>query len=422
MQKNLLQKRVWHALLAGASIAVLTRVAAAQAPDPADALFNDGVIHEIRLSVHSTEWQYMKDHWQERTYFPADFRWNGQAVRNVAVRSRGGGSRRPNKLSMRVDINRYTDGQTFLGLKSFVLRNNSQDASNMRERLAMSFFRRLGLAAPREAHTRLFVNNQYVGLYTIVEAVDRDFLQKHLGENAGHLYEFHFDNDSVREGQTPFTFQFRGLDPNLYVPVPFEPQTLEEDPQGEVIARLTQAVSDTGNVAWRSDVSAFLDLGRFIRHLAIESFLAEEDGITGDYGPNNFYFYRFANTTMFTFLPWDKGNTFFTTDYSIFRNINDGVESNRNVLAQRALQEPDLFQLYLDTLLECADFAAQAAGPDQPGFLELEVGRVYDQIHAAALEDAFIFSNAEFEQAALELMSFARDRSGVVRRQVANAR
>ena len=170
VQKNLLQKRVWHALLAGASIAVLTRVAAAQAPDPADAFFNDGVIHEIRLSVHSTEWQYMKDHWQERTYFPADFRWNGQVVRNVAVRSRGGGSRRPNKLSMRVDINRYTDGQTFLGLKSFVLRNNSQDASNMRERLAMSFFRRLGLAAPREAHTRLFVNNQYVGLYTIVEA------------------------------------------------------------------------------------------------------------------------------------------------------------------------------------------------------------------------------------------------------------
>ena len=47
---------------------------------------------------------------------------------------------------------------------------------------------------------------------------------------------------------------------------------------------------------------------------------------------------------------------------------------------------------------------------------------MYHQIHAAALEDAFIFSNAEFEQAALELMSFARDRSGVVRRQVANAR
>jgi len=33
-----------------------------------------------------------------------------------------------------------------------------------------------------------------------------------------------------------------------------------------------------------------------LRHLAIENFLAEEDGITGDYGPNNFYIYRFLNT------------------------------------------------------------------------------------------------------------------------------
>jgi spore coat protein CotH len=42
---------------------------------------------------------------------------------------------------------------------------------------------------------------------------------------------------------------------------------------------------------------------KFIRHLAIENFLAEEDGLTGDYGPNNFYFYRFLNTNRFTFLP-----------------------------------------------------------------------------------------------------------------------
>ena len=96
----------------------------------------------------------------------------------------------------------------------------------------------------------------------------------------------------------------------------------------------------------------FLDLKKFIRHLAIENFLAEEDGLTGDYGPNNFYFYRFLNTNRFTFLPWDKSNTFWESpSYSIFRNIEDGAEIKRNRLVVRALKDPELRELWLNTLL-----------------------------------------------------------------------
>ena len=57
-----------------------------------------------------------------------------QIVRNVGIRSRGMGSRSGIKPGLRVDFDRYTTDQKFLGLKSFILRNNTQDASNMRER------------------------------------------------------------------------------------------------------------------------------------------------------------------------------------------------------------------------------------------------------------------------------------------------
>jgi hypothetical protein len=292
----------------------------------------------------------------------------------------------------------------------------------MRERLSMLFFRKLGVPASREAHTRLYVNNEYAGLYTIVEELDTDFLQKNLSENGGHLYEYKFDNQAVAAGQPVFRFQYLGSDPASYVPSPFEPKTLENDPQGEVIARFVQAVSDTGAAAWRTNLSAFLDLETFIRYLAIENFLAEEDGLTGDYGPNNFYLYRFANTTTFRFLPWDKSNTFWdapSPDYSIFRNVQDGWEDHRNLLVLRAFQEPDLLNRYLDTLLECATFAAQGAVSDQPGWLETEVGREYDQIRAPALEDTILFSNAEFEQAVVDLKTFARGRASSIQTQVA---
>ena len=76
---------------------------------PSDALFNDAVLHEIRLEINSRDWQTLKDNYLTNEYYPCDFRWNGQVVRNVGIRSRGQASRSATKPSLRVDFNRYTD-------------------------------------------------------------------------------------------------------------------------------------------------------------------------------------------------------------------------------------------------------------------------------------------------------------------------
>ena len=279
-------------------------------------------------------------------------------MRNIGIRSRGTGSRSGVKPGLRLDFDCYTTDQKFLGLKSFILRNNTQDPSGMRERLSMELFKRMGLVAEREAHARLYINNAYVGLFTIVESLDKTFLTKNFNENDGHLYEYSFDNANPR----PFNFGYPGADPALYTPVPFKPETLELDPQGEVLERLFWTANIASDAVWRTSIEEFLDMKKFIRHLAIENFLAEEDGLTGDYGPNNFYFYRFLNTNKFTFLPWDKSNTFWESpSYSILRNIEDGTESKRNRLVLRALKDTDLRELWLDTILECADSIMQPA-------------------------------------------------------------
>jgi spore coat protein CotH len=391
----------------------------AQVVDPADAFFDDSVLHEIRLSINTNDWTSLKVHYLENTYYPADLRWNDQVVRSIGIRSRGTGSRSGIKPGLRIDFDRFTTGQRFLGLKSFIVRNNTQDATGLRERVSMSFFRHMGVTSLREAHAKLYVNNLYAGLFTIVESPDKDFLQKNFAENGGHLYEYHFDNAAVAAGATPFVFQYLGSDPALYVPVPFKPETREDDPQGEVIAQFVQASNDTG-AAWRTSIAQYIDLTKFMRYLAMENFLAEEDGHTGDYGPNNFYVYRFLNTTKFEFLPWDKSNTFWeNANYSVFRNIEDGPVEKRNRLVLRALQEPDLRTLYLDTLIECANSAAEGATATEPGWLEQEINREYQQVHAAALEDVSIFTNQQFETAIEDIKAFARARSDAVRLQVA---
>ena len=87
-------------------------------------------------------------------------------------------------------------------------------------------------AASREAHTRLYVNNNYEGLYTIVEWLDTDFLQKHFGENSGHMYKFVFDNDAALAGWAPFTFQLCGTGPGLVRADPVYPGDAEGRPTG----------------------------------------------------------------------------------------------------------------------------------------------------------------------------------------------
>jgi spore coat protein CotH len=93
-------------------------VAAAQTVDD---LFNPDVINRLDLLVNSRDWEKLKAEFQTNEYYPADLKWNGLTAPNVGIRVRGLSTRSGTKPALRVDMNRYTTGQQFLGLKSFLL-------------------------------------------------------------------------------------------------------------------------------------------------------------------------------------------------------------------------------------------------------------------------------------------------------------
>ena len=412
--------RTWMVLV----LLLIPAAAAAQDP-PApsmDPFFDDSVVHEIRLTIHSSDWALLKEKFLENIYYPCRFEWQGQAVQNVGIRSRGLGSRSSAKPGLRVDFDRFAPDQTFLGMKSFVLDNLVQDPSMLKERLAMAVFRRLGSPAPREAHARLLVNGEFVGLYAIVEAIDKGFLGRSFGadaaggvENDGYLYEYDYTRD----------YRFEYLGANLDEYRLFDPKTNESHAAAQIwgpIEDMIQAINESPEATFGRDVSAFLDLGLFARHLAIESFLAENDGIVGYAGTNNFYLYRFENTSRFQFLAWDKDNAFESRDFSIWRNVDT------NVLARRALNVPDVRNRFLDTLLEAAALVDErpidpAGAPvEGAGWLEREITRGYEQIRPAAYGDTRKpFANQEFDDAYARLLEFARSRPAAVRAEVSAA-
>ena len=386
----------------------------------AEAFFDDAVLHEIRLDMNRRDWQSLHDRFLENTYYVSDFRWRDHVLRNVGIRSRGTGSRSESKPGLKLEFDRYVTDQTFLGLKTTILRNNAQEASNLNERLSMLLFRRMGLPASRVAHTRLYVNSEYVGLYSIVESVDKAFLARTYGDDEGYLYDYDYPVSAQ-----PYYFEYRGSDRRRYVPLPFKPETRERDPRPEFIEQLVWTINQTSDAVFREAIGEYLDLVKFVRHVAVEVLVGDNDGILGDFGMNNFYFYRFDNTKLFTFIPWDKSEAFKNgVESGIFHNISDVPSSAQNRLMTRVLSYPDLYDLYLENLLEGVQSIEDRMGsPDERGWLDREIQREYEQIRDAALTDAFKpFTNDEFERAVDSLREFALRRGDFVRGEVARVR
>jgi spore coat protein CotH len=398
----------------------------AHTQDPVDTtaeFFDDGVLHDLKLWINSRDWDTLKTNFLSNAYYPADLQWKTTTVRNVGIRSRGNGGRSGFKPGLRVDIDRYSSTQKFLGLKSFVLRNNTQDPSQMHEWLSMLFFRRMGLPASREAFTRLFVNNEYAGLYTIVESVDKSFLTRQFGEDSGYLFDYDYPADAA-----PYYFEDRGRDAASYVPLPFKPETRENNARPEVIANMVQAINASSGAVFRTAVAEFVDLAQFIRHVAAEVFLAEQDGILGEWGMNNFFMYRPELSNQFRLIVWDKSQAFVQGQaYSIWHNITDVPEPNRNRLMSRALEYPDLRALYLDTLLESGRVASEVPIDTLPGdargWLEREIDRANALIGPSVLTDTLKpYTNDEFLAAVEALRVFARERTTFVNAEVAASR
>jgi spore coat protein CotH len=363
----------------------------------ADDLFDASQLHEIRLFINSRDLALLHARYEDNTYYPADLLWRNVRVRNVAIRSRGYGSRNPIKIGLAVDMDRYTTGQRFLGLSSLVLDNLWQDPAMIREYLAMGFFRRMGQPAPRTSFGRLYVNNVYQGVYGIVEVIDASFVSRALGESGGTLFEYHW--------QYPFFGGDLGDDLEAYKPL-FEPRTRELDPDAVLwgpIRDLWQAVNEPVDGVWRDEVGRFVDLEQFVTQAALEHYVAENDGLLGYAGMDNFYLYRRADSLRHRVFPWDKDTSFLQSDFALLQGIG------ANQLMRRAFEYADLRALYFDVL------AAGALIDRSEAWLAQRVDAIAAVIAGAAYSDPRKpTSNDVFDAAVDTLRTFARVRSDYV--------
>jgi hypothetical protein len=374
-------------------------------------LFNSQVLHRLDIALHSGDWTKLKENFRENEYYPADVTWNGATVRNVGIRSRGFGSRSGTKPGLRVDFDHYATDQTYLGLKSIVLDNLTQDASGVHETVAMWFFSRLGITAPREAHAALYVTGAYAGLYGLVESVDKTMLARVFGsvgddvQNDGYLYEF----NKVAEWR--WSYLGSGLEPYKAY---FSAKT-HESKSDETLYRpletLVRLINDTPSSSLSSALGPYLDLPGLMRYLAVQNFLGENDGMLGEWGTNNFYLYRLENKEQHVVIAWDDDLTFWGGPTYDLLSFHDSY-----VLMKKLMEVPVFRSLYLTTLGEAASSASEIPAGSTVGALETEIRRQLDLIDSGMRTDtAKPYTNTAFQTEGDLLKQYSSPRVAFVR-------
>jgi spore coat protein CotH len=155
--------------------------------------FRSDHVAKIRIVMKEDDWQRLKTDTRAEQYVRADFWFDGEPYKNVAIRPKGMSSlmsgRESGRMPLKVDFNFFNFAQNFRGVKKLNLNNGFSDPSFIRETIGYELFEQMNLPTPRRAFADVWVNDTHLGLYTIVEQVDKTFLRRNFANPEGNLYK-----------------------------------------------------------------------------------------------------------------------------------------------------------------------------------------------------------------------------------------
>ncbi|MEM9658086.1 MAG: CotH kinase family protein, partial [Planctomycetota bacterium] len=180
--------------------------------DAQAAFYRQDDVQTVQLTIAPENVQRLVNALPERIYVPAVFQWRDATFENVAVRYKGNSSSNPkqrHKRSFLVRFNEYEPSSRFFGLRRVSFDNGVQFGSLFSEPIITDILRDLGLPTHRCNYARIFLNDEYQGVYVNVERIDKSFVEHHWPDSGGALFKADI-------GGPGGNLQFVGDDPSLY--------------------------------------------------------------------------------------------------------------------------------------------------------------------------------------------------------------
>ncbi len=347
-------KLLWHAVfkvavlcLAVHPLETLGVIAFADEPIPfnPNKLYGSEHVSKIEISMEPQLWDKLR--LQKRDFadsmldpststfdnFHADIRIDGFEIPNVAIRKKGFfGSVDDNFPSLKIKLDEYVN-QSPMGLsKRLTLNNNKQDLPLVSQYMAYRFFNQVGVPAPRVGFASLFVNGKHLGVYSVIETLDKPFLTANFGSSSGDLLEgtlADFSKKSLKR------MDLKSGENKTY--------------QNWRVNELAELLE--GTELDMVQLKELIDLDRFYRYWATESLLAFWDGYNAN--QNNFFVYDDPKSGRMHFMPWGADSLWSTMSgpFGGFSKPNESVFAN-SLLSNRLFKTEEGRERYRQSLSE----------------------------------------------------------------------
>ncbi|MGZ8898860.1 MAG: CotH kinase family protein [Limisphaerales bacterium] len=295
-------------------------------PAAGDNLFTDLVIPRLQITLDSGELSKLRR--SPREYVVSTIKEGDKIYTNVAIRMKGGpGSYRElqDQPSFTVNFDEFAPGQKFHGLKKVHLNSSVQDGSLLEEKISRELFDAANVPAPRAGHAHVTFNKRNLGLYVLIEGVNKQFLKRYFKDAEGNVYDGHSGSEVDQKTM----------------------ETNSGDNRRDQSRRLALAAAarEPDLSLRRLALEETLDVDRFLTFMAMEMILWHWDGYTMH--RNNFRIFHDRSTDRMVFFPQGMDQMLNNTDRSV-------MPQAAGLVARSVLEVPELRERYRARVAEIA--------------------------------------------------------------------
>jgi hypothetical protein len=356
-------------------------------------IYAQDLLPTFELKVDEDTWDDLEWEWehgeeqQDKGEDPSpyhsldEFRYGDVVIDYAEIRLRGNPKswkNSPDKMQLHIEFDRVDEDGHVLGLESIALESSHMNRHMLRDRLALSIIRDMGVVAACANSARVDINGEYYGLYTNLEKINENFLERVFDDPTGDLWDRHG----------------------------WELKTNKDTANEDRIEALEE-VEDL------EEVETYLDLEQALMVYAAEAILPDSDGCWA--GGMNYFFYDDPLSGKFKLISWDMDST--------FDRFNDGKNGeypdnpdpvvwhkkaryHGRIWYELALKDEGWFWYYIDTI------KAQFEAAYDVAVLHEKIATWTDQIKDSVLEDDNKpFSNSRYLDEVEELEDFVEARA-----------
>jgi spore coat protein H len=286
--------------------------------DEAQSLFTNRTVLLLVIDIPKPGLESL--HKDPRKYVRASLREGDTRYTNVAIHLKGsaGSFRSPDdRPGLTLSFETFEpDAPRFHGLKKIHLNNSVQDPTCLSELVCGEMFRQAGVPAARAAHALVELNGRKLGLYVVLESMNRQFLANYFQHPAGNLYG--------QAGHGEVTDHLERMEGD-------RPLTWDD------LHALAAAAQESDSMKRLERLEQTLDVDRFLSFTAMEVLLGHWDGYT--YASHNYRVYHDVDTSRMVFFPHDLDQ--------LMRDVNEPIlPSATGLVTQKVLEIPDLRRRY----------------------------------------------------------------------------